>query len=325
MRASLLTAVVALGALALVPASAGAEVVGKTIDISQEIYDDHGDPLLIGNASPVGGKALIWERCAPLAPTCEELPGRGSSLEPGETLPGTVFRVRRADVPDPEVVTSHPWGGRVTLTQPPFVTGEIKEMSRVVPHPGQWSGGWPGDTDAVTVFACKTRSSSLCNVVTGAWYSSGSDPVDRPIGSLYLGWKLFVVNYRNPQDALYPAVGLGVTRTNPLKSPDVTTAIVEFGRVADSPEYSVRLFSRTHRDRRDQLSIAKIKCPGACRVRINALITVKDGWSPYQATRTVHGSGTLRVPGTRFKNKKTSFWLTIKRTLVADGVVRISE
>ena len=53
------------------------------------------------------------------------------------------------------VLRSAVWGGTVTATAPPAVTGPAVVRGRVSVTPGTWKGGWGDEVDKVTAVACQ--------------------------------------------------------------------------------------------------------------------------------------------------------------------------
>lgn len=275
----LLLTAICLG-LAL-PASASAQVTGTTLDISQEIYANGGNPALVANSKPVGGKPIDWQRCHPDASTCVSLPSTFAYVSLGETLPGTVFKASISGAVDPEVLTSSTWLGTVSALTPPTITGSPTVGGIVKGIAGTWSGGWGRDRDSITVLACKKPTSATCDVVTGAW-QTGDRYVDRPIAPAYLGWTLFAVNERLSGDELFPMMLLGKRRSNPLLQPAATGSVsAGYGPVRQSSAYSVVIFKRGV-FRRTAVVVARTRCAADCDFRATVRIRFRN-----RATRTL--------------------------------------
>lgn len=322
MRAPVLL-IFALVLLGATPTATSAEVVGRTIEFSQELYDRNGDPDLNADSD---GKPVAWERCTPVT-GCVPLPGNSSSIEPGPTEPGTTFRARLAFVANAEVITSRVWGGRVTSTAAPVVTGLPRVMAMLSATRAMWTGGWGGDSEATTFFACKSLSAANCEVVTGDWYPSGQEHVDLPVGVRFAGWHLLLVSNRNPADAAWPAIGLGSRRDNPLTHADATTRVDDLGVIQADPAYAVKIAERPKLSRSKRVALARVKCPGVCRVKLNFLSD--NGYRTYVSGQTsvrINSTGTVRIRSSRLKpGMRVDFFMSIRGAQLASGRVKLAR
>jgi hypothetical protein len=317
--------ILALGVLALLPAHALAAVDGKTLAIEDQVYDDNGDPYLIAAATANSKAKLIWERCAPITVVCDTLPGTTGESKPGKTAAGTTFRVHRYGVADPEYLATGPWKGRVAATSIPTARGSLNAMSQLKLNAGKWTGGWGADDDSVTVFACKRANDSNCDVATGNWLTGGGKQTKLPLGAKYVGWRLYLVNYHDAVDMKNFSVQFWRTRPSPVVDPIATTAIVYLGRLKDDPEYSVRLFGRTHRSGSGSVAIGRAKCPGVCRVRINTGDQYVGGPPLPEWTQRIVRNGILRVPHSAFYGNPQYFQLLVKDALMDSRNVQIAH
>lgn len=308
----------------VVAPAANARVDGTTLAISQELYSPDGNPLLVANSRPVGGQPIDWQRCHPRPDTCVLLPGTAASIDPGESLPGTVFTASISGVTAPEVLTSRTWAGKLTALTPPTISGTPAIGRLVRGVAGSWSGGWGNDRESVTVMACKRPTSPTCDVVTGSW-QPGEQYLHRRISPEYLDWILYAVNHRLSSDEIFPAIRLGKTRENPLLHSVATTSISRaFGPVRQNRSYSVKIFKFGEFGRKS-VALARTRCESACAFRATVRVRFRNR-SNRTITKRLDNTDVLRIPVRRVRGSRSVIvTITDRGVKAAKRIVRLKR
>ena len=204
-RAVVITLLFALGA---VP-----DASARVLQISQQLLDGAGDPLLAAN-DPSGG-AIEWAVCP--APGSQCLPATtGATFAAGLQPPGTTFTATAGSASG----RSDVWGGRVTAVAPPRLDGKAIVGTRVRVRAGLWTGGWPGDDSTLRVQACRKRSATSCETLSAPLELGGSGAATVTVDPHYEGWYLFAVDNRFARDTVRTLIGSTSARSvPPLSSP----------------------------------------------------------------------------------------------------------
>jgi hypothetical protein len=139
-----------LVAILAAPAAAHAQ----RAEISQQLFDGHGDPLLAANSVPYGRKGTThWYAC-PAQATCTPVaPREAYELVPGPTAAGTRFELTLDSRGHRTEAFSHPWLGRVTAVSPPVLSGTAAVGATVSASAATWTGGWGGEFEELRGFA----------------------------------------------------------------------------------------------------------------------------------------------------------------------------
>jgi hypothetical protein len=307
-------------------APANAEVTGKFVELSQEDFDVNGDPELVANGIPEGGKPILWQQCDELFTVCSDYATKSDVLEPGETIPGQAFTVRLASRPTGEVLHSHTWLGRPTAQSPPSLLGMPMTGTRVRPVASQWSGGWGSEYDRLYVYACRTPDAKLCDVITEVEDSSRPPIRGGMIGAYYEGWGLYVVDFRTPEDAAFTLIGYGPRRPNPALKPDQTKSISEYlGPIAGRDDYGATVPKYLKTGRRSA-TVAHVHCPRTCRatagfseVGPNAIYGYPFVFAQSKPTR-IQGFGAIHVARHSLRKGKL-----VRVSVRINGVLAASE
>jgi hypothetical protein len=199
--------VAALGVLVAVPAISAAE--DPSLEITQAIYDDAGQPWIGAGFSPDGGVgAATWWICQPGA-ACVQAPSADGWLKPGPVAAGTTFEARATVQGLAYLARSPVWNGRLSPTSHPTLTGRPIVGQKVRPVGAHWTGGWaqPGDYSKLHVEACRTAKAGRCVTLSAQgedYPRSGARPI---LASRYLGWYLFAIDARYSRDSAFAGVG----------------------------------------------------------------------------------------------------------------------
>ncbi len=274
-------------------------------EITQEVFDREGLPVLVANPVPDGakGEVVAWRSCPP-AEACVPLPLPKPSprgLEPGDVAAGTAFEVD-VRARDGELTTdrSLPWRGRVTATSPPAVGGALRvgRIARVVP--AAWSGGWRGDGSLLRLEACRTAAGTRCETLS----AQGEDPPVCPgaavvLGRRYAGWWVRAVDQRVARDTAFAGVGYARPRDIPIARVSPTTVRSPLAgpvRAARArPVRGVRgARGRPARDVRSGRRSPRggfVRCVSACRVQI----VVRDARRTFRRRDERDGATSLGV------------------------------
>jgi len=214
-----------IGAMLFVAPSAVAQRAAMT----QQVFDEHGLPVLVANPVPDGGRGRVvaWRMCPPGA-ACQPVAVDGAddrSIEPGDVPAGTSFEVDVvAESGEKTTARSTPWLGRVSATSVPTVTGALRVGRLVRPVRASWSGGWEADRDLLRIEACASATGRRCETLS----AQGEDPPTCPggaavLGRRYTGWWVRAVDRRIAADAAFAGVGYDLPRDIPLARPSQTT------------------------------------------------------------------------------------------------------
>jgi hypothetical protein len=269
-------------------------------EITQQIFDEDGLPLLVANPVPNGnrGQVVAWRMCPP-AGACAPVATSGAddrTIEPGDVPAGTSFEVDVvSDSGEKTTARSSPWLGRVTAVTAPAVTGTLRVGRHARPVAATWTGGWPGDRDLLRLEACASPSGRRCETLS----AQGEDPPVCPggaavLGRRYAGWWVRAVDQRVAADAAFAGVGYDLPRDIPLAQPSRTTVRSELvgpvlrpsGAFAECARPQIAILARVRRESQRRV-FARVQCTTACDV----LLVVRD------ARRAIRRRGEPRREG----------------------------
>lgn len=208
----LLAAVILLGAH---PGIGAAE--DPTLEITQAIYDDAGQPWVGAGFSPdstIG--AATWWICQP-GRECAQAPSALGWLKAGPVASGTIFEARADFQGVAYVVRSPVWNGQLSPTSRPSLKGRPIVGQKVRPVGANWTGGWgqPGDVSLMHVEACRTVRAAQCVTLSaqgGQYPRSGAPPT---LASRHVGWYLFAIDARYSRDSAFAGGGYSAAQFVP--------------------------------------------------------------------------------------------------------------
>ncbi len=273
--------------LVLLVAAGGARASGG-VEISQQLFDGDGNPLLVANAVPDGSAAKpSWAVCPP-GGACAPAGVTDQSFEPGPAAAGTTFEASATSGGTTYAARTDPWLGVVAATAPPTLTGTPRVGARVTPHAGSWTGGWGGESDLLHVEACRTARGRGCTVIAHPWAPRS---MRRRIDPRWSGRYLFAFDERFARDTVLPDILYGSPEAIPRSIAGATIArSVPLGPVR-GPKLRLRRHPLLRRD--DRLLVGRATCPHGCRVGV----TVHAGKLTRRARLRVRGTRDLAVPG----------------------------
>ena len=191
-------ALVVIGSL-----SSSAVARADGVEVTQEVFDPDGWPALVANYAPDGSRAVpSWQICAP---DCGPVVATDQFYRPGPTAAGTTFSASATVDGTTTVDRSRAWGGQVTNTAMPALTGEPKVGHTLTPNAGTWTGGWGDDVSLVGVRACRTAAAEDCRAMSASSIQPGN-PSQVTIDSAYTGWYVGAVEHRAGAQSAYPAI-----------------------------------------------------------------------------------------------------------------------
>jgi hypothetical protein len=159
-------AIAASLAASLGSGSAGADGVAS---IQALIADDGTGQMIVNSQSNPPGETWAWEKCSVDLATCLAF-GTGREQSTADAEAEVVFRARSSLG---AVAVSPVWHGPLQSKTPPSVSGSINANALVTPEPGQWQGGWEGDTHYAQLAACRDPAGTDCITLTDLHYGQG--------------------------------------------------------------------------------------------------------------------------------------------------------
>jgi len=280
-RAALVALLVLLAAATVARADAG-------VEISQQLFDGDGNPLLVANAVPDGSAATpSWAVCPPGGGACAPTGVTNQAFEPGPVAVGTTFEASATYGGITYAARTDPWLGPVTATAPPTLTGRPKVGARVTPHAGSWTGGWGGEYDTLHVEACRTASGHGCTVIAHPWVSRSTR---RAIDPRWSGYHLFAFDERFARDTV--ATDIAYLRPEAIPPAFVGATIARSAPLGPVRGPKLRLRKHPLLRRDDRLLVGRATCPHGCRVGV----TVYDGERMRRVRLRVRGTRDLAVP-----------------------------
>lgn len=259
-------------------ASCPARVLAQTAEVTQEIFNRQGLPLLIANPTPDGGKGKIvaWRKCPPRA-GCEPVPVEGDddrSIEPGDVPVGTIFEADALSSGALTTARSLAWRGRVTANAPPSLAGTLRVGRLLRPEGGTWTGGWDADYSRLGLEACREPDGRRCETLS----AEGEDPPGctdgrAVLGRRYEGWWVRAVESRFARDTAFGGVGHLRIRDVPPPKPGRTVARTPLlgpvrpnaGNFRECARPSASILARP-RILDGRLTFARVLCVSSCDV-----------------------------------------------------------
>jgi hypothetical protein len=224
-----------------------------------------------------------------------------SAVDVSTAQPGDVFEGRWTK--DGDVVSSgrtKPWIGPATPTGAPTVQGTAIVGSTITAVAGTWVGGW-SDTwrggVGTELVACRSAAGTDCRRLGGAPETVSASDVGGylfAMSSYGSGFSSGPVPPMPPPPPIFPAIGpnTAVFSASPPLGPIVPVAKPEVA----PPTATLR--SRALR-RNHQLSLARVTCAAACKVKL----TVTGGGKTLRRTLSVTGTKALTIPPRRGRLK----------------------
>jgi hypothetical protein len=306
--------------------------VAQRAEMSQQVFDDQGLPVLVANPVPDGGRGRVvaWRMCPPGA-ACQPVAVDGAddrSIEPGDVPAGTSFEVDvLADSGEQTTARSTPWLGRVSATSVPAVTGALRVGRLVRPVPASWSGGWEADRDLLRIEAC-APSGRRCETLS----AQGEDPPVCPgaaavLGRRYTGWWVRAVDHRVALDTAFVGVGYELPRDIPLARPSPTTVRSELvGPVlparrafVDCAKPRIAILARVRRAGGRRV-FARVRCTSACDV----MLVVRDARRTIRRRSEPRRNGEIGLPArTRLVGTKADVRVIVNGRHRAHRTVRL--
>lgn len=320
--------VVALVVIGSLWSSAVARADG--VKITQELFGQDGWPFLVANYVSSGPRAVpSWQICAP---DCGPVVATDSLYRPGPTTAGTTFAASATVDGTTTVDRSRAWGGQVTNTAMPTLSGEPKVGQVLTPSAGTWTGGWGDDVSLVGVRACRTAAAQDCRAMTASSIQPGN-PSQVTIDSAYTGWYVGAVEHRAGAQSAYPAILYrfppGQVSSLPAPAPGQTVAVGPLsGPVTAGPDVvppaapgtppgvtGARGFIpiatlRKRAARRGGASVlGTISCPGRCV----AHLTLRHGRKAVARRIVLNGKRTtIMVRSGTFPREATALRVTVR-------------
>ncbi|MDQ6750314.1 MAG: hypothetical protein M3Z33_06145 [Actinomycetota bacterium] len=269
----LVMVIVVLGGVGswVLPAVAGAQ----TAKVTQHVFDELGDPLLIANSIPDGSKGTVTWAICPAAGSCRPA-GTGAELKPGEQPAGTTFDATVDYGGQVSSDRSKPWLGRVRATGAPRLDGKPVVGERVTPMPGPWSGGWGDESEDLRVQACRSPAGTDCKSLSAPIYHPQATDPAVVVSAAYVGWYLFAVDGRLPKESVFAAVGyLSPEGAPPLAAGPTVAISAALGPVvgptgprATPRKVVIPTVTLRKRVRARRFTLGSVHCPTRCRVRL---------------------------------------------------------
>lgn len=262
--------------------------------ITQQLYDEDGQPFLVANFSPDGGLATpAWARCAELAPTCLPLGVTNQALKAGPTPAGTTFEASASFAGRTWRVRSDAWHGTVTSTEPPTVSGTARVGERIAPRPAAWAGGWgAGDWDEISLAACRTPQGTDCVTIAHPRVRASRDG-SAILDARWSGRYLFAFDKRYGRGTAFPAIGYSSPELIPPPAVGPTVARSAPHGPVRGPRLTLRERLRTLRG--DRLLVGHVRC-GRCQVRVAVRDRSRRHGAITRRTLRIAGHGALVVP-----------------------------
>ena len=288
------TAVVAallLAGAGLAPRADAASLPLEHVKMSQQRFDDAGNPVLAANLVPDDGLVPRWSTCAPGATTCTPSGTTARSFEPGPTPAGTEFVASGTRNGTTYVARSSPWQGTVAATAPPSLAGAPQLGQRVTATGAAWSGGWGGEFDHVSVVACRTAGGQGCTTIAHPQASPapGNSVV---LDARWTGRHLFAYDVRYGRDTPFPAIRHVSPTGVPVRAVGPTVArSAPLGPVTGPGTVAMRRQWTRLRDGR--VLVGRATCPRGCVVSVS--VANRPGGTEAQARVRFRGSRRLAV------------------------------
>ena len=218
-------ALLAVGAIAWVPVSAGA-VERATVSTSLKA---NGSGLLIANSQTnPGGETWAWQACSSDLSSCIAF-GKGRTINTSGAQPNTRFRATSSYG---ATAISALWRGSLRPLKPPTVTGTLRGNMRVTPGPSQWRGGWTDDYDVFQLAACKSPMGLHCTTLTDLHYPDGCPHGAAVLDPQFTGSYLRVADQRIGAGTAFRDFAVPTPYGGKIWGADRMTSVAIVGRIA---------------------------------------------------------------------------------------------
>jgi len=222
MRRLILLTVIAVLALAG-PASAV-----ESAQVLVHLNADGTGALTANSQSDPPGETWSWDECSATGTGCGPF-ATGQTIPTTGANPNTTFAAIASDGP---TATSPVWGGNLSASSPPSVSGAVRANALVTPVDGGWTGGWPADFDQTQLAACIDAQGTQCTTLTDTHFLGGCPNAAAVIDPAFAGRYLRVADHVVGPNESTADFALSSPYTANIWAADARTSVAMVGLIA---------------------------------------------------------------------------------------------
>jgi hypothetical protein len=209
--------------------------VAQRAELTEEVFDGRGDPLIVVNPAPHGSEGRVsWMVCRPhqrcVVPARRLIEADGRVLRPGRQPAGTTFVGRVTYRGHTTAVRTRRWRGRVHAAAPARLIGDPRVGAIVQAAPARWAGGWGGESEDLRVEVC-AQPTSGCQTLISPNYVG---PRSAQIPAQFEGWYIHVADVHVAAGSITAPVGYGRPAGVPVTHPSAQVSWSQPVRISEA-------------------------------------------------------------------------------------------